>query len=136
MVLWGPYSLGQSCQRQPIFRTCMIPLRMRRSSFRSGPGWFVGRCGMIFAHCSSSNQNKFESIRLGSLQVDQAIESNEPCLGLEPSTHLDLQVCCNLPHRARPCRGAQGREIQALEPLAACPSLAIDRTGLLKTEAA
>src|SRR5262249_19897621 len=84
MVLCGPYSFGQSCQRQPIFKTCMIPLRMRRSSFRSGPGWFVGRCGMIFAHCSSSNQNKFESIGLGSLQVDQAIESNEPCLGLEP----------------------------------------------------
>jgi hypothetical protein len=40
---------------------------------------------MIFAHCSSSNQNKFESIGLGSLQVDQAIEANEPCLGLEPN---------------------------------------------------
>jgi hypothetical protein len=58
--------LGQSCQRQPTFRTCMIPLRMRRSSLRAGPGWFVGKCGTIFAHCSSLNQNKFASMACGS----------------------------------------------------------------------
>jgi hypothetical protein len=34
------------------------------------------------------NQNKFASIGLGSMRVDQAVESNEPCLGLEPSTTL------------------------------------------------
>jgi len=40
----------------------MIPLGMRRSSWRCGPGWFVGRYGSIFDHCSSENQNKCESI--------------------------------------------------------------------------
>jgi DDE family transposase len=36
----------------------MTPLKIRRSSFRSGPGWSVGKCGSIFAHCSSLNQNR------------------------------------------------------------------------------
>src|SRR5271163_2086701 len=73
MVLCGPYSFGQSCQRQPIFRTCMIPLKMRRSSLRSGPGWFVGKCGTIFDHCSSLNQNKFESIDLVPSQLTKPL---------------------------------------------------------------
>src|ERR1700719_714345 len=84
MVLCGPYSFGQSCQRQPILRTCMILLKMRRSSLRSGPGWFVGKCGTIFTHCSSLNQNKFPSMALDLRAVDQAIESKEPCLRLDP----------------------------------------------------
>jgi len=34
----------------------MMPLRMRRSSLCSGPDWHVGKCGTIFAHCSSVSQ--------------------------------------------------------------------------------
>jgi hypothetical protein len=64
MVLCGPYSCGQSFQRQPTFCTCMIPLKIRRSSFRAGPGWLVGKCGSIFDHCSSLNQNKSALIGL------------------------------------------------------------------------
>jgi hypothetical protein len=40
----------------------MIPLKIRRSSLRLGPGWLEGKCGTIFAHCSSLNQNKFASM--------------------------------------------------------------------------
>src|SRR5689334_18985257 len=61
----------------------MIPLRMRRSSLRSGPGWLIGKCGTIFAHCSSLNQNSVEVIGLAP-SPDQAFESHQPCLGLEP----------------------------------------------------
>jgi hypothetical protein len=60
--LVGPYAFGQSAQRQPTFSTCMIPLKLSRLSLRSGPGWFAGRCGSIFAHCSSLNQNECDSI--------------------------------------------------------------------------
>ena len=35
-----------------------MPEMTRRSSTRRGPGWFVGRCGTIAAHCVSDNQNK------------------------------------------------------------------------------
>src|SRR5881398_3214799 len=65
---------GQSCQRQPIFSTCMIPLKMRRSSLRLGPGWLKGKCGTIFAHCSSLNQNKFAPMTCPPKPVDQALE--------------------------------------------------------------
>jgi hypothetical protein len=60
--LGGTYSFGQSIHRQPTLRTCMIPLKIRRSSLRRGPGWLVGKCGSIFAHCSSLNQNQCASI--------------------------------------------------------------------------
>jgi hypothetical protein len=53
---------GAILPRQPIFSTCMIPLKIRRSSLRLGPGWLEGKCGTIFAHCSSLNQNKFASM--------------------------------------------------------------------------
>jgi hypothetical protein len=52
----------------------MIPLKMRRSFWRLGPGWLTGRCGMIFAHCVSLNQNKFVSMALAPINR-QAIES-------------------------------------------------------------
>jgi hypothetical protein len=51
----------------------MIPLNMRRSSLRSGPGWFVGKCGTTFDHCSSVNQNKFESIDLALSQLTKPL---------------------------------------------------------------
>src|SRR6185436_20757252 len=35
--LGGPYSGGQSHQRQPLFNTCTMPLMTRRSSARSTP---------------------------------------------------------------------------------------------------
>jgi hypothetical protein len=53
----------------------MIPLKIRRSSFRSGPGWLVGKCGSIFDHCSSLKQNKSALMGLAPDPVDQALES-------------------------------------------------------------
>jgi hypothetical protein len=53
----------------------MIPLKMRRSSFRAGPGWLVGKCGSTFDHCSSLNQKKSAPIGLAPQTVDQALES-------------------------------------------------------------
>ena len=38
------------------------PAQISRSSLRRGPGWFAGKSGSIFAHCSSLNQNKCASI--------------------------------------------------------------------------
>jgi hypothetical protein len=57
------------------FSRCIIPPRIRGSSFRSGRGQFAGKCGTIFAHGSSLNQNKFASLDLASQPVDQAVES-------------------------------------------------------------
>lgn len=34
----------------------MMPEMTRRSSTRRAPGWFLGRCGSIAAHCSSLSQ--------------------------------------------------------------------------------
>ena len=36
-MVGGPYSGGQSHQRQPLFNTCTMPLMTRRSSARSTP---------------------------------------------------------------------------------------------------
>jgi hypothetical protein len=58
-VVCGPYSGGQSCQRHPVFSTWTIPLKIRRLFCGFGPGRFMGIRGLIFAHCSSLNQNKF-----------------------------------------------------------------------------
>src|ERR1043166_3029409 len=56
-VVEGPYSAGQSHQRQPTFSTCKMPEITRRSSTRRAPGWFVGRCGSIADHAWSDSQN-------------------------------------------------------------------------------
>jgi hypothetical protein len=40
----------------------MIPLKIRRLFCGFGPGLFMGIRGLIFAHCSSFNQNKFALI--------------------------------------------------------------------------
>src|SRR3954470_17679524 len=59
MVVCGPYSGGQSHQRQPLFSTCTMPLITRRSSARLTPRTSVGRRGSIRSHCSSLSQNRF-----------------------------------------------------------------------------
>jgi hypothetical protein len=58
-VVGGPYSGGQSHQRQPLLSTCTMPLITRRSSTRSTPRTSVGKWGLIRDHCSSLSQNKF-----------------------------------------------------------------------------
>jgi hypothetical protein len=35
----------------------MMPLMIRRSSWRCEPGWFFGNSGSITDHCSSSSEN-------------------------------------------------------------------------------
>jgi hypothetical protein len=65
-----------TCPRQPTVSTCMMPLRIRRSYLRSGPGWFVGKCGTIFAHCSSVNQTKFASLDLASSSLTKRLNQN------------------------------------------------------------
>jgi hypothetical protein len=72
---YHPFGRKRSWKFALALRTCMIPLRIHRSSFRSGPGWSAGKCGTIFAHCLSLNQNKFASRDLASQPVDQALES-------------------------------------------------------------
>ena len=58
IVVAGPYSGGQSHQRQPLFSTCTMPLMTRRSSTRSTPRTSVGRRGSIRFHCLSLSQNR------------------------------------------------------------------------------
>jgi hypothetical protein len=57
MVVGGPYSGGQSLQRQPERSTCRTPLMTRRSSTRGAPGRPFGRCGSITAQASSLNHS-------------------------------------------------------------------------------
>ena len=45
IVVRGPYSGGQSRQRQPDRSTWKMPLKTRRSSTRRAPGWFFGSIG-------------------------------------------------------------------------------------------
>ncbi len=66
----GPYSAGQSCQRQPIFSTCRMPEITRRSSTLRAPGWFLGRCGSTAAHCSLDSQNSAPTLASIALQRD------------------------------------------------------------------
>lgn len=56
-VVEGPYSLGQSCQRPPLLRTCRMTERMVRSSLRRAPGWLVGMNGAMTCHCASDDHN-------------------------------------------------------------------------------
>ena len=74
-VVYGPYSGGQSCQRHPVLSTCMILLKIRRLFRGFWPGRFIGMRGLIFAHCSSFNQNKLALIGWPPESVDQHIES-------------------------------------------------------------
>jgi hypothetical protein len=57
IVVGGPWQPGQSCQRQPFFSMCTMPLITRRSSVRRAPGWFRGRCSSSAVHCVSDSQN-------------------------------------------------------------------------------
>jgi hypothetical protein len=56
IVVYGPYSSGSARHRQPSRNRWMMPLMTRRSHWRSGPVWTIGRCGAITAHCSSLSQ--------------------------------------------------------------------------------
>ena len=59
-----------------------------RSSFRSGPGWFVGMNGSITAHCSSESQNR-SAIAASMLQTasqnHKTIALATPWFGSHPS---------------------------------------------------
>ena len=59
-----------------------------RSSFRSGPGWFVGMNGSITAHCSSESQNR-SAIAASMLQTaalnHKTITLATPWFGSHPS---------------------------------------------------
>jgi len=63
----------------------MIPLSIRRSSLRPGPGWLRGKCGSIFAHCSSLNQNKF-SVSDSAPSCCQVFESQKYYSSPDPRT--------------------------------------------------
>ena len=75
-VVYGPYSGGQSCHRHPVFRTCMIPLKIRRLSCGFGPGRCIGIRGSIFSHCSSLNQNKFALISWPPIRCTNSLNLN------------------------------------------------------------
>src|SRR5215470_11272170 len=90
MVVCGPYSGGQSFQRQPHRNTCRMPLMTRRSSARSLPRTSVGRCGSIRCHCSSSSQKRLDRIRCSHLTAEnrQPILTATNLLGFDPRTNL------------------------------------------------
>lgn len=56
-VVEGPYSPGQSVQRQPLAMPCTMPERMVRSSSRRAPGWLPGLNGAIARHGSSDSRS-------------------------------------------------------------------------------
>src|SRR6478672_13369380 len=86
----GPYSGGQSHQRQPLLRTCTIPLITRRSSTRSTPRTSVGKCGSIRAHCSSLSQNRFLPMNLSPNTNQYRIVEPERLMSSDAS-HPDIQ---------------------------------------------
>src|SRR6476659_5176175 len=93
----GPYSGGQSHQRQPLLSTCTMPLITRRSSTRSTPRTSVGKWSLIRDHCSSLSQNKF----LRTISIPFKFESELYCQRAELMSsnpnlkreHLIDQVC-------------------------------------------
>src|SRR6185312_5624247 len=84
----------QSFQRQPLLRTCRMPLITLRSSTRSLPRTSVGRCGSIRRHCSSLSQNKFARIFSTPLTAEnqQPILGATHLLGFNPSHHRWLRL--------------------------------------------
>ena len=56
IVVYGPYSAGQSRQRAPILSMCTMPEITRRSSTRCAPLRPFGSNGSIRAHSASLNQ--------------------------------------------------------------------------------
>jgi len=79
---WKAGEPASGVKRLDGWRDCMHdqePRRnsaqMRRSSFRSGPGWLIGNGGSIFVHCMSLNQNKFTPHGLVPGSFDQPLES-------------------------------------------------------------
>jgi len=57
-----PFGRKRNWKFALAFSTCIILLKISRWSLRSGPGWFTGKCGSTFGHCSSLNQKKCEGI--------------------------------------------------------------------------
>src|SRR6476659_2645441 len=88
----GPYSGGQSHQRQPHLSTCTIPLITRRSSARSTPRTSVGKCGSIRAHCSSLSQNKFLLINPSPTTNQYRIVEAEGLMSSDPSREDDAAI--------------------------------------------
>lgn len=56
IVVYGPYSAGQSRQRAPIRNICTMPEITRRPSTRRAPQRPLGSNGSIRAHSASLNQ--------------------------------------------------------------------------------
>src|SRR4051812_24111876 len=69
----------------------MMPLMMRRSSSRTGPGNPVGRYGSIRAHCRSLNQNKRSPTLLLQTHFSEK-RITEPSLGTDPSQLSSLKI--------------------------------------------
>src|SRR4029453_4295301 len=112
MVGWGPYSGGQSFQRQPLRSTCRMPLITLRSSTRSLPRTSVGRCGSICCHCSSFSQNRFDRIFSAPLTAEnqQPILAATLLLGFSPRRgKKDFIFSLPLAHGRNPLK-SHGRE--------------------------
>src|SRR6266704_1312807 len=69
MVVYGPYSFGQSFQRQPTFITWMIPLMTSRLRRGFTPRRFFGIACSIASSCSSVIQNKLGIAALGTWEL-------------------------------------------------------------------
>lgn len=95
--------LGRAVLRQPLLKTCRMPLITVRSSTRS-LRTAVGRRGSICRHCSSLSQNRFARIFSAPLTAEnqQPILAATHLLGFSPSR---FPTCfANLDHRVRMLR--------------------------------
>lgn len=72
-VVYGPYSSGSARQRQPSRKRWMT----RRSPWRSGPVWTIGRCSALAARCASLSQklSATNQALLKSLNHDASLNS-------------------------------------------------------------
>jgi hypothetical protein len=99
MVVGGPYSGGQSHQRQPLRKTWTMPLITRRSSTRALPRTSRGKCGSIRFHSRSLSQNKFLRIFKppNHAQVNQhPIQTQRNLLGFGPSITVVILVAVQI----------------------------------------
>src|SRR3954464_327207 len=92
MVVYGPYSAGQSRQRAPIFSICTMPEITRRSSTRCAPLRPRGNNGSIRPHSASLNQVSCLAIqRLRQITaLNQRSSNRASLLSTDPSSVLSI----------------------------------------------
>ena len=74
--LVGPYSFGQSCPAAANLQNMHDPAQNRRSSLRSGPGWFVGKMRLDLRPLLVIEPNQMRFHRLAPNRLTNLLNQN------------------------------------------------------------